>query len=171
MHEPRNPQNNIVLIGMPWSGKSTTGVLLAKTLAMPFVDTDVLIQAREKRTLQEIIDRDGPAALRDIEERNILELQCRGHVVATGGSVVYSEPAMNHLKHCGTCLYLQIPLETVQARATRIDFRGLVREPGQSLADLYAEREPLYRRYADEIINCEGLSQEDVLLALAAKCV
>ncbi len=157
---------NLVLIGMPWSGKSTTGVLLAKALAMPFVDTDVLIQAREGRRLQEIIDAEGADTLRQIEERHILDLECRGHVIATGGSVVYSDKAMRHLKRHGRCYYLRLPLSTVQARATNIEFRGLVREPGQSLADLYAHREPLYCRYADVILECEGLDQEGVLRRL-----
>lgn len=159
-------RQNIVLIGMPWSGKSTTGVLLAKALAMPFVDTDVLIQAQDGRRLQEIIDSEGADALRRIEERYILQLECRGHVIATGGSVVYSDAAMQFLKREGRCYYLRLPLSTVQARATNIEFRGLVREPGQGLADLYAQREPLYCRYADILLECEGLDQEGVLRRL-----
>ena len=157
---------NIVLIGMPWCGKSTTGVLLAKALAMPFVDTDVTIQAAEGRKLQDIIDGDGIEAFRRIEERHLLNLHCHGHVIATGGSVVYSVPAMAHLKENGRCIYLHLPLTSVESRATNIDFRGLVREPGQSLADLYAQREPLYRRYADVILDCAGLDQEAVLHGL-----
>lgn len=157
---------NIVLIGMPWSGKSTTGVLLAKALARPFLDTDVLIQAREGRTLQDIIDSEGAEVLRRKEERHILSLRCRGHVLATGGSVVYSARAMCHLKRHGRCYYLQLSLDAVESRATNIDYRGLVREPGQNLADLYALREPMYRLHADEILDCEGLGQEDVLQLL-----
>lgn len=168
----KHVKENIILIGMPWSGKSTTGVLLAKALAMPFVDTDVLIQASEGKTLQEIINMEGVAAMRQREEQHILALECRGHIIATGGSVVYSDTAMKHLKRSGRCYYLQLPLSVVESRATNIDYRGLVREPGQSLADLYAIREPLYRRYADEILDCNRLDQEGVLerlLAIAAK--
>jgi len=159
---------NLVLIGMPWSGKSTTGILLAKALAMPFVDTDVLIQAGEGRHLQEIINAEGADTLRQIEEQHILQLACQGHVIATGGSVVYSDPAMEHLKKHGRCYYLHLSLETVKRRATNIEFRGLVREPGQSLEDLYAHREPLYRRYADVVLECEGQDQEGVLRLLLA---
>lgn len=165
MHDSKD---NIILIGMPWSGKSTTGVLLAKALAMPYVDTDVLIQAALGRKLQDIIDADGMDALRRVEEQHLLSLQCRGHVIATGGSVVYSDAAMGHLKKYGRCYYLHLPLTVVESRATNIEYRGLVREPGQSLADLYATREPLYRRFADEILNCGTLDQEGVLALLLA---
>lgn len=157
---------NIILIGMPWSGKSTTGVLLAKALARPFLDTDVVIQSREKRTLQQIIDEDGTDALQALEERYALGLTCRGYVVATGGSIVYSHAAMTHLKRNGWCIYLQLSLAAVAARATCIEYRGLVRAPGQTLEALYAQRVPLYMQYADLTVDCEGLSQDDVLQAL-----
>ena len=162
---------NIILIGMPWSGKSTTGVLLAKALARPFLDTDVVIQAREGRALQQIIDREGTDALRRLEERYALQLSCKKHVVATGGSIVYSQPAMEHLKRDGFCVYLYLSHASVAARATHIEYRGLVRAPGQSLEELYEERTPLYRRYADVTVDCEGLSQDQALEALLSLVV
>ena len=159
MHDNRN----IVLIGMPWSGKSTVGVLLAKELSRPFVDTDVVIQAGEGRRLQAIIDSRGVEALRAVEERYVLAMDLRGHVVATGGSLVYSAPAMPHLKEHGCCVYLRLPLDALEARATRVDTRGLVRAPGQSLHDLYEERAPLYERYADVAVDCAECTHEQVV--------
>jgi len=160
---PLRPNENLVLIGMPWSGKSTIGVLVAKALARPFLDTDVVIQSEEGCLLQDIVDAGGPAALRAIEERHVLALKCRGHVIATGGSVVYSDSAMRHLKEHGLCLYLHYPLASLEARATRFETRGLVCFPGQTLADLYEERTSLYTRYAGATLSCEGLSHEQVV--------
>lgn len=157
------PETNIVLVGMPWSGKSSMGVVLAKMLARPFLDTDILIQTGEKCTLQYIIDQEGADALQHKEEGYVLALNCRGHVIATGGSVVYSNAAISHLKRHGCCIYLQVPLYEIEARATSIEDRGLVRKPGQSLAELYVERTLLYERYADIIVHCEGMNQSQVL--------
>ena len=159
-------ERNVVLIGMPWSGKSTVGVLLAKALARAFVDTDVVIQAAEGRRLQEIIDRDGVEAMRAIEERHLCALECRGNVIATGGSVVYSERAMRHLKSGGCCVYLQAPFGVIQQRAVQADSRGLVRGPGQTLRDLYDERLPLYEWYADVTVACGGLDHERTVAAI-----
>ncbi len=161
-----SPDHNLVLIGMPWSGKSTTGVLVAKALARPFVDTDVVIQSEEGCLLQDIVDAGGPVALRAIEERHVVALHCRGHIIATGGSVVYSDLAMRHLKQRGLCLYLQYPLASLAARATHLETRGLVRFPGQTLADLYDERTARYERYADITLSCEGLGHERVVDAV-----
>lgn len=157
------PEQNIVLIGMPGCGKSTVGVLLAKALSRSFLDTDVVIQAREGRRLQDIIDTSGVETLRAIEERCVLALDCRGYVIATGGSVVYSAAAMQRLKTCGVCVYLEVPLPLLEARITNADSRGLVREPNQTLPDLYRERIPLYERYADVTVACAGLTHEDVV--------
>lgn len=162
-------EKNIVLIGMPWSGKSTVGVLLAKRLSRGFVDTDVRIQAAERRRLQQIIGADGLDAFRRLEEQYILGLDCRGAVIATGGSVVYSAPAMAHLKQTGVCVYLELPLGTLQERADSVDSRGLVRAPGQTLEDLYRERRPLYQRYADIALPCEGLGHDAVAEAICAR--
>lgn len=157
---------NIVLIGMPWCGKSTVGVLLAKVLARPFVDADVMIQAREGRKLQAIIDTDGVDALCAVEEAYFLSLECTGHVIATGGSVVYSPAAIAHLKASGVCVFLSLPLSVLEQRATGIETRGVVRTPGQTLEDLFRERVPLYEQYADFMINCQGLTHERVLVAI-----
>jgi len=157
------PDRNVVLIGMPGAGKSTCGVLLAKVTGRPFIDTDVWIQSLEGCRLQEIIDGRGLAAMRAVEEQRVLELDVRGHVVATGGSVVYSEPAMRHLKEGGEVVFLQVGVGVLHERLGDAAERGIVRAPGQSFDDLYTERLPLYRRYADHTIDCNGLDHEAVV--------
>lgn len=151
---------------MPGAGKSTIGVLLAKALSRDFVDTDLLIQAAEERGLQEMIDSDGLDDFLAIEERHILALNAHGAVIATGGSVVYSEEAMRHLKLNGTVVYLQLPLSDLEARITDMDSRGVVIAPWQSLTDLYHERLPLYEHFADITIGCAGLSHGQMVAQL-----
>lgn len=148
---------------MPGAGKSTVGVLLAKALSRTFVDTDLIVQAAEGRRLQDIIDEDGLDAFRAIEERHVLAIDVDNAVIATGGSVPYSEKAMAHLKANGTVVYLQLPLEEVLRRITNMDSRGIAIAPGQSFEALYAERLPLYERYADITIACNGLTHEQVV--------
>lgn len=154
---------NIVLIGMPGVGKSTVGVLLAKYSSRSFIDTDVYIQAGEGKRLCEIIAEQGIDEFRRIEERYILSLNLRSHVIATGGSVVYSDKAMRHLKTTGTVVHLDLSLPELEKRLSDLDERGVVRGPGQTLEELYREREPLYLRYADFTVNCNGLNMEQVV--------
>lgn len=149
-----SPAKNIVLIGMPGSGKSTTGVLLAKTLGRRFIDTDIRIQEVTGRLLQEIIDADGVGAFLEIEEDTILALHRHHAVIATGGSVVYSPRAMEHLGQQGIVVYLQVSCEVIERRLKNITTRGLVLHPGQTLRELYDERVPLYEKYADIPLDC-----------------
>jgi len=151
---------------MPAVGKSTVGVLLAKRTSRDFVDTDVVIQQGEGRRLRDIIADDGIDAFRATEERYVLALACKATVVATGGSVVYSEPAMKHLAALGTIVFLELPLEELRSRRPDFDAHGLVRRPGQDLAALLAEREPLYRRWADVTVDCRGLGHDAVVDAV-----
>lgn len=145
---------NIILIGMPSAGKSTVGVILAKHRGMSFIDTDVLIQSRQGRLLQEIINSDGTDAFLKIEESEIQSLDYSDTVIATGGSVVYSEKAMKHLKKTGIVIYLYVDMDTVNNRLKNLKTRGVVLGPGQSLEDIYRKRQPLYEKYADIIIDC-----------------
>ena len=154
--------SNIVLIGMPGAGKSTIGVLLAKQTALGFVDTDLLIQSAAGRSLQAIVDREGYLALRQLEEQVLLGLSVNKHVIATGGSAVYSERAMAHLKANGLVIYLDVDLATLSARIDNLGTRGLAKRPDQTLADLLHERAALYQRYADLTIPCSGLNHEQV---------
>ncbi len=158
----------ISLIGMPGVGKSTLGAALAASLALEFVDTDRLIECSEGCSLQDIVDRQGYLQLRDIEARILLGLNCEQAVVATGGSAVYSAPAMAHLRQLGRVVYLQAGLDTLERRIDNFEARGLARSPGQSLAGLYAERTPLYERYADATIDCDAASPDASLAALKA---
>lgn len=160
---------NIVLIGMPGCGKSTTGVLLAKTLKLPFIDTDLLIQTAGNRFLQEIIDTEGMEAFLDIEERAITSLALtRDHVIATGGSVVYRESTMRFLRSGGMTVYLMVSCATLEERLRNIATRGIARRSGQTICELLAERHPLYRRFADHGLDVDRCSTEEVVTLLAA---
>lgn len=154
---------NIVLTGMPGAGKSTVGVILAKALKMGFTDTDLVIQERTGRRLQDIIDREGPVAFLKTEEEAVLSFMCRDTVIATGGSVVMSLRAMEHVKAGGTIVYLKVPFEEIEKRLGNLSGRGIVLFPGQSLHGVYAERVLLYEKYADIMIDCTGLEFERVV--------
>jgi shikimate kinase len=162
-------KTNLVLIGMPGAGKSTVGVVLAKTLGKMFIDTDLLIQQTMRRLLPQIIREDGVAAFLAGEERTVLQLTANNTVIATGGSVVYSPKAMAHLQRLGMVIYLQLPLADIESRITNMASRGIAIGPGQQLNDLYRERVPLYEKYADMIVDCNGLTLEAVLTAIMAE--
>lgn len=153
---------NLVLIGMPGSGKSSVGVILAKTLAMDFVDTDILIQNKESRTLQEIINNEGHMILREIEERTLLDIHCNNHVIATGGSAAYSSLAMQHLSTLGHIIFLKTSLETLRSRIDNYETRGLAKKPDQSFKELFEERQHLYKKYADFELETSNLTQDQV---------
>jgi len=150
---------------MPGAGKSTAGILLAKALSLSFVDADVVIQVAEGARLQEIIQSEGVEAFCVIEERAALAFDLSNSVLATGGSVVYSEEAMGHLKKLGTLVYLHVSLEEVVQRVGDPDARGIVRAPGMTVDALYEERLPLYERYADVKVDCTGLDHKGVVQA------
>ena len=154
---------NIVLIGMPGVGKSTVGVLLAKALFLSFLDTDVVIQSREGRRLQTIIHALGMEAFCALEERHVLSVQCRGTVIATGGSVVYGDAPMAHLKENGVVVHLDLPLALLKRRVSDLDSRGVVMAPGQTLESLYHDRQPLYVRHADLTVDCTNRTHEQVV--------
>jgi shikimate kinase len=154
--------SNIILIGMPGSGKSTIGVILAKKTAKAFIDTDVMIQTNEGRSLQAIIDCDGYMALRRIEERNLLTINYTDHVISTGGSAAYSDAAMRHLKSIGTIVFLNVNLITLTKRIRDFDTRGLAKRADQTFEDLFNERYSLYRKYADITIDNSDMNQDEV---------
>ena len=158
----KNIKSNLVLIGMPGSGKSTVGVILAKMTARDFVDTDVLIQTFKSKRLQDIVDTGGHIALRAIEEQVILGLSLQNHVIATGGSAVYSEPAMSHLRSDGTIVFLDVDFDELSARLGDFSSRGIAKRPDQSLAELFEERSRLYVKHADITINCGRINQDAV---------
>ena len=155
--------NNIILVGMPSCGKSTVGVILAKTMNKGFVDTDILIQQREGRTLQEIINSCGNDYFHQVEERVLLDFEGRDYVVATGGSAIYFDRAMDKFKETGKVVYLKVSLDTVLQRLNNIKTRGVTLAKGQTLGDLYNQRIPLYEKHADVIIEADGLTVEEVV--------
>ncbi|WP_111640721.1 shikimate kinase [Marinimicrobium alkaliphilum] len=155
--------NSLILIGMPGAGKSTIGLLLAKMLVKDFVDTDILIQNREGKALQEIIYEHDYLKLREIEEQVLLGADYPNHVIATGGSAVYSDAGMRRLKRFGPAVFLDVPEAELQARINNFGSRGVACKPGQSFSELLAERRPLYQRYADITINCRDKPPEQIL--------
>ena len=140
--------NNIILIGMPSSGKSTLGVLLAKLLGYDFLDTDLLLQKRAGRHLQDILNEDGPSRFCALEEEALLSIDCERTVIATGGSAVYSDKGMAHLSTLGTVVYLYVPFSIVEERLYNLPSRGVVMKKGETLLSLYKEREALYEKHA-----------------------
>ena len=156
-------KNNLVLIGMPGAGKSTNGLLLAKALGKDFVDTDVLIQVREGETLQLIMDSSDYLQLRKIEESVLTHIDVNNTVIATGGSAVYSENGMAHLKKNGIVVYLETPLQTLEQRIHDYETRGIAKHPEQSFDDLFIERSKLYNQYADIVIHCDQQPPEEVV--------
>lgn len=158
--------NNIILIGMPASGKSTVGVILAKILGMDFVDTDLLIQKKAGKKLSEIIEQDGLNAFLSLEENVCQKLQLKGTVIATGGSVVYGEGTMKHLRKLGKVVYLEIDYETLEKRLHHMKQRGVVLKEGQTKRGLYDERVELYEKYSDIRIDESNKSVEETVNAL-----
>lgn len=156
-------QKNVVLIGMPGCGKSTIGVVLAKVLGYEFTDSDLLIQKREGKLLREIIAQKGEDGFLQVENAVNAGIQSRQHVIATGGSVVYCQDAMEHLKSIGTVVYLKLSYATICSRLGNIRRRGVVLKDGQTLKDLYDERVPLYERYADIVVDAEGQDVEGLM--------
>lgn len=158
-----NVKDNITLIGMPGSGKSTVGVILAKALGYEFIDTDLLIQKQEKRLLREIIAQDGLDRFIEIENQVNRDVICHSSVIAPGGSVVYGVEAMEHLRSISTVVYLRLSYETVATRVSDTTKRGVALRRGQTLKDLYEERCPLYEKYADIVVDAEQDTAGDVM--------
>lgn len=161
-------KNNIVLIGMPGAGKSTVGVVLAKKLGYSFVDVDLVIQSWEGKLLHEIIAERGVEGFWMLEETVGESIEEQRTVIATGGSAVYGENAMAHYKQIGTVVYLSLPLTEIRERLGDLTERGVTLKEGQDLDSLYAERQPLYERYADVTVECEGLSIREIVKKIAS---
>lgn len=159
--------DNIILIGMPGSGKSTLGVLLAKILGFDFLDSDLLIQNSAGMRLFEIIDRRGVDGFLALEDEINSNIEVKHTVIATGGSAVYCEKAMKHLKSIGRVVYLKLPFSEIEKRIDNLPTRGVVIREGKNLFDMYNERAPLYEKYADITVECK----EDNLSANVDKII
>lgn len=161
--------NNIIFIGMPAAGKSTIGVVAAKRLGYEFIDTDLLIQKREKRLLKDIIDEKGIDGFLAIEDQINSEVEAENAVIAPGGSVIYCDHAMRHYKEIGTAVYLQTSFQTISERIGDPKKRGVVLQNGQTLEDLYNERRVFFEKYADVIICEDGKTLEDTIEEVVEK--
>ncbi len=161
---------NIILVGMPGCGKSTVGVVLAKTLGMQFVDTDLIIQRNNHDVLWHLIDRFGVKRFEEFEEEALLSVpETSDTVIATGGSAVFCERGMNFLKQTGICVYLDVPCDELKRRLNNIRTRGIAAAKGMTIDDIFAERSPYYEKYADIKIECMGLHIEDITEMIAQK--
>lgn len=160
---------NIILIGMPGSGKSTVGVILAKSLGVDFIDTDLLIQRREKRLLQDIIDKDGIEYFLDRECDAVLSVDSDNAVIATGGSVILREKAISHLKKSGTVIFLNVSVVELERRINNIKTRGIAAENGETVSDIYHKRFTLYEKFADITVNADSLSCEQTVNEICEK--
>ncbi|NCA97928.1 MAG: shikimate kinase [Clostridia bacterium] len=161
-----DPSSNLILIGMPGSGKSTVGRILAGLLGWAFVDTDKLIEERRQKPLQTILDQEGIGAFIRVEAQVVRALNLSHHIIATGGSVVLDQIAMQHLRALGFVVYLDVPLPKIERRLWNIKTRGIVIKKHQSIRDIYRIRRPLYERYADKIQPTAGLSAQQIATAI-----
>ena len=159
-------KENIILIGMPGAGKSSIGVVLAKAIGYEFVDTDLLIQAREGCLLSEIIEKEGRERFVEIENEVNAGLDVKRCVIAPGGSVIYGIEAMKHFQEIGTIVYLKLSYEDLAKRLGNLKGRGVVLKEGQTLKDLYEERTSLYETYADLTISEKNRGIEEPLQAI-----
>lgn len=155
-------KNNIVLIGMPGAGKSTVGVVLAKVTGHKFVDSDLVIQEKTGKLLHELITEHGMEGFLEIENKTNAQLDMENSVIATGGSVIYGEEAMEHLRKIGLVVYLKLTLESIAERLGDLQQRGVALKDGQGLKELYEERIPLYEKYAELVIDCENKSIREI---------
>ena len=160
---------NITLIGMPGAGKSTTGIILAKLMSFGFIDTDVLIQTNQRKSLQDILDDSDHMNLRRIEEEEILKIRVKEHVIATGGSVVYSQTAMEHMGNNSVIVFLKADYDILKKRIKNFEYRGIAKAPDQTFIELYKERQPLYEKYAQLTIECNNIFQEEAAELIAEK--
>lgn len=162
-------KDNIVLIGMPGAGKSTVGVVLAKAIGYQFIDSDILIQEKHGKLLHELISEYGIQGFRKIENEVNKSIQVQKSVIATGGSAIYCEDAMKHLCNIGTVVYLQLSFKEIEKRLGDLMARGVTLQKNQTLRDLYQERIPLYEKYADTTIECDGFMLREVIAEILEK--
>ncbi len=156
--------DNIILIGMPGCGKSTLGVVLARKLGYGYLDTDSFISQREKSTLQNIIDKHGLNYFLDIESSVGSEIVCDRVIIATGGSMIMSEKAMDNLKSLGKVIYINVPIDELKRRLGNFSDRGIAMKNGEALEDILKKRAPYYNKYADIVVNYrDGNSLEETV--------
>ncbi len=159
-------KSNLTLIGMPGAGKSTVGIILAKNTSSGFIDTDVLIQINQQKSLQQIINESDHLNLRKIEEKEILKLNIDKHVIATGGSVPYSAKAMEHLLKISIVVFLKASYDEIERRIHNFETRGIAKSNDQTFRELFEERQFLYNKYAEITIDCDKLNQDQAAIEI-----
>lgn len=162
---------NIILIGMPGAGKSTIGVILAKSLLMDFQDTDLTIQKKTGRSLCQLLEERGTEGFLQLENDIICGEDFLNTVVATGGSAVYGEKAMDELRRNGIVIFLDVGVEELEKRLSNIKTRGVAMKKGTTVKELFSERLPLYKKYADITLDCTGLTAEECVDRIVEKII
>ncbi len=162
----KKANSNIILIGMPGAGKSTVGVVVAKRLGFRFVDSDLVIQETYGKLLHELIEEFGVEGFWKLENKVNASLLAERSVIATGGSVCHEPEAMKHLGEIGIIVYLRLSYDSLKERLGDLGARGVTLLPGQTLADLYRERIPLYEKYADITVDCEGKQLREIAVEI-----
>lgn len=161
---------NIILIGMPGCGKSTVGVVLAKTMAFNFIDTDLIIQAQQSNKLQNLINEQGLDSFLKMENKALRSVNLTENtVISTGGSAVFCDDGMNFLMENGIVIYLNVPINELERRLTNIKTRGIAAKKGEGIADIFSERSPFYKKYAQIEIDCTNKSVEDIVEQIVKK--
>ena len=161
---------NIILTGMPGCGKSTVGVILAKTFGMEFIDTDLIIQIQQRDKLQRLVDKFGTDCFRTFEEKALLSVNNRENTgIATGGSAVYGDDGMKHLSEISVIVYLKVPVSSLNERLSNIRTRGVVMKKGESIEQLFQRRSPLYEKYAEITVDCSALRAEECVDEIIGK--
>lgn len=160
-------KNNVILIGMPGSGKSTAGVVLAKKLGYRFLDSDLVIQEKTGKLLHQLIEELGEAGFLALENEINSSILAQRTVIATGGSAVYGKEAMEHFGEMGQIVYLKLPYEELKERLGDLHERGVVLKPGFTLRELYEERIHLYENYADIMVDCSGKEVRQIMEEIA----
>lgn len=159
---------SVILIGMPGAGKSTVGVVLAKKLGYRFLDSDLVIQEKCGKLLHQLLEERGEAGFLMLENEINREIRGERLVIATGGSAVYGQEAMAHFRELGTVVYLRLSCQEIACRLGDLHQRGVVIREGYTLRDLYEERIPLYEKYADRAVDCDGRALRDIVEEIAA---
>ena len=167
----KSKKTNITLIGMPGAGKSTVGIILAKNLSMGFLDTDILIQINQQKSLQSILDETDYLHLRKIEEMEVLKLNIDKQIISTGGSVVYSEKIMELLTEISTTVFLKVDFEEIKRRIHNFETRGIAKAEHQSFEDLFHERQILYQKHADITVECSNIDQDETAELIAKELI
>lgn len=161
-------KSNISLIGMPGAGKSTVGIILAKNLGCGFIDTDVIIQINQQKTLQQIIDETDHYNLRSIEENEILRINLSNQIISTGGSAVYSAKAMEHLKKISSVIFIDVSYENIKKRIHNFSSRGIAKDDSQTFIELFNERQVLYKKYSDFTVDGNKHDQDELAEKIAS---